>query len=498
MIIPAYVSRNARKYSNHEAVIDGERRMTWSQLNADVDSLAEILANDYQVAVGDRVCLVLPNNYTFIVAHFAVQRLGAIISPINVKLTANELDYIFNNAEPSLVISCSLTKTEAEKATADSATCPLLLIDNLAEFQQEHASGRSFQALDEKRADQPATLLYTSGTTGRPKGVLFDHQALLFVGLMFATEMHYQPESRLLSLMPYTHSAPLNLSLVGGTLMGSTHVIAPTFTPDLLLGLAERERTTHFFGAPVAYLLTAQHPHIENTDLSSMSHWIYGGGPLSAEHAKRVQKAFNSDQFYCVYGLTEAGPTGSFLRPEDHAKKAGSIGCRAAAFTEMRVVNESGDIAAIDEPGEIHIGGDGLMREYWHNPAATEETFSSDGWIKTGDIGVRDADGFYWIKDRKKDLIISGGVNVYPREIEDALSAHPAVAEVAVIGVPHPEWGETVKACVVLNKDVSEDTLRQHAAVYLADYKRPRVYQFYEELPHNANAKVLKHELRDS
>lgn len=495
MIIPAYVARNARKYPAHEAVIDGNLRATWQQLDQHVNQFAEHLAHDHNIKAGDRVCLVLPNNYAFIVAHFAIQRLGAIVAPINVKLTANELAYIFDNAEASLVITCDLTSGQALKACADH-NLPSLVINDMPAHAAETSRGRHFDTLNEQAITESATLLYTSGTTGRPKGVLFDHKALLFVGMMFASEMHYGPKSRLLSLMPFTHSAPLNLSLVGGTLVGSTHVIAPTFTPDLLLGLVQKERTTHFFGAPVAYLLTAQLPEIGKADFSSMTHWIYGGGPLAGDHARRVQQAFRSDQFYCVYGLTEAGPTGSLLLPHEHADKAGSIGQRAAAFTEIRVVNESGKIADIDEAGEIHIGGEGVMREYWRNEQATREIFTDDGWIRTGDIGIRDADGFYWVKDRMKDLIISGGVNVYPREVEDALASHPAVLEAAVIGVPHDEWGETVKACVVLRETIEEAELRAHVAERLADYKRPRVYAFMDELPHNANGKVLKHQLR--
>ena len=298
--------------------------------------------------------------------------------------------------------------------------------------------------------------------------------------------------------MPFTHSAPLNLTLVAGTMVGCTHVIASTFSPELLLQLVEKERTTHFFGAPVAYLMTAQHPDIAKTDLSSMTHWIYGGGPLAADHAAMVQKAFGSKQFYCVYGLTEAGPTGTLLLPQDDASKAGSIGKRAALNTEIRLVDENNGPVGTNEPGEIQLAGDGLMLEYWRNSEATVASSTEDGWLKTGDIAVRDEDGFYWVKDRKKDLIISGGVNVYPREIEDALATHPAVMESAVIGVPHPQWGESVKAYVVLKEalDDTEAELKAFLKPLLADYKIPRHVSVMNELPHNANGKVLKHELR--
>ena len=314
---------------------------------------------------------------------------------------------------------------------------------------------------------------------------------------MIALEMAMSPRSKLLHLMPFTHSAPLNLFLLAGTLVGATHVVAPTFTPDLLLNLVAKHRVTHFFGAPVAYLLTAQQPAIEQTDLSSVTHWIYGGAAMSTEHTKLVQRAFRSSDFYCVYGLTEAGPSGILLLPDEHAEKAGSVGRRAAFNTEVRLRTEAGNEPGVEEPGEVEIFGEGMMQCYWQNPAATQATFTSDGWLKTGDIAVRDQDGFYWIKDRKKDIIISGGVNIYPREIEDALSEHPAVAEAAVRGIPHEQWGESVKAYVVLREKMSnvQDELTEFLAQRLADYKLPRSYLELDALPRNANGKVLKHEL---
>ncbi|NWO06947.1 MAG: AMP-binding protein [Alteromonadaceae bacterium] len=493
MTLPAYVARNARKYPEHEAVVSQDSRNTWAQLNSHVNKLAHLLKNQHDIGSGDRVALVLPNIYAFVVSYFAIQRIGAIVVPVNVRLATPELDYILKDSEAALVLTCKLTDEALQPLAGDEVTA--LWLDDL----DGTLAGQPDTAATCNNGDEaPCALLYTSGTTGHPKGVLFNHKALIAVATMFAVEMQYQPESRLLSLMPFTHSAPLNLTLVAGTMVGCTHVIAPTFSPELLLKLVEEERTTHFFGAPVAYLLTAQHQDIANTDLSSMTHWIYGGGPLAADHAAMVQKAFNSTQFYCVYGLTEAGPTGTLLLPQDDASKAGSIGKRAALNTEIRLAGENNEPVGVNQPGEIQLAGDGLMLEYWRNPEAAQASITADGWLKTGDIAVRDDDGFYWIKDRKKDLIISGGVNVYPREIEDALATHPAIAESAVIGVPHPQWGESVKAHVVLKEklDDTEAELKAFLKPLLADYKIPRYVSVMDELPHNANGKVLKHELR--
>ncbi|WP_258239789.1 class I adenylate-forming enzyme family protein [Pseudidiomarina homiensis] len=491
MTIYQMLARNARKYSSDLAITDDSQALSWAKLHTQVEQLASWLQQEYEIQAGDRVALVVPNSIAFVVGFFAIQRLDAVAVPINVRLTTPELSYIIDDAGAKLVLTCKMTD-QALKPLVDGGLAGLWL----DEWQPNSGQGAS---LNTSRAnhESPCILLYTSGTTGRPKGVIFQQKAIQSVATMIALEMAMSPQSKLLHLMPFTHSAPLNLFLLAGTLVGASHVVAPTFTPELLLGLVAKHRITHFFGAPVAYLMTAQHPEVKNTDLSSVSHWIYGGAAMSTEHTKQVQNAFQSSQFYCVYGLTEAGPSGTLLLPHEHASKAGSVGRRAAFNTEVRLRTEQGIEPEVGQPGEVEIFGEGMMQCYWHKPEATKQTFSNDGWLKTGDIAVRDEDGFYWIKDRKKDIIISGGVNIYPREVEDALSGHPAVAEAAVVGLPHEQWGETVTAFVVLREPLSDvkAELTAYLAAQLADYKLPRVYSELEELPRNANGKVLKHEL---
>lgn len=492
MTIYQMLARNARKYSNELAITDDTKHLTWAELHSQAEQLACWLKQEYGVQAGDRVALVVPNSIAFVLGFFALQRLDAIAVPINVRLTTPELSYIIEDAGAKLVLTCKMTDT-ALKPIIEAGLAGLWLDDWQSSLVKQGAL-----AAAEANQESPCILLYTSGTTGRPKGVLFQQKAIQSVATMIALEMAMSPQSKLLHLMPFTHSAPLNLFLLAGTLVGAGHVVAPTFTPELLLDLVAKHNVTHFFGAPVAYLLTAQHPAIKNTDLSSVSHWIYGGAAMSTEHTKLVQQAFQSSQFYCVYGLTEAGPSGILLLPEEHAQKAGSVGRRAAFNTEVRLRTEEGLEPEVGEPGEVEIFGEGMMQCYWKKPDATQQTFTSDGWLKTGDVAVRDEDGFYWIKDRKKDIIISGGVNIYPREVEDALSGHPAVAEAAVVGVPHEQWGETVKAYVVLREAVKDlkGELNGYLSQRLADYKLPRLYSELDELPRNTNGKVLKHELR--
>ena len=272
--------------------------------------------------------------------------------------------------------------------------------------------------------------------------------------------------------------------------------MTPTFTPELLLETVEQEKTTHFFGAPVAYLLTAKHPKMEQADISSMKWWIYGGAPLSKPEVEFVQEKFKTDNLVCVYGLTEAGPNGTLLTGSEHGTKAGSIGKRAALHAEIMIADEQGNAVETGEVGEILLRGEGNMMGYYKNEEATKEAFIGD-WLKTGDLARMDEDGFFWVVDRKKDMIISGGVNIYPKEVEDVLVTYPAIQEVAVIGVPHSEWGETVKVYFAASEALDVDKVKEFAKGKLAEYKVPRLYEQVEVLPRNASGKILKQSLRE-
>ena len=489
MNIPKLLAVNARKFPANEALITADCRLSWSELHDQSLRLAAHLQQQYQIASGDRVALYMPNGYSWVLGYFAVINLGAIVVPINARLTAAELDYILRDCDARLVIA------QGEHAERAAQLVPCLRLDQPAKQIADMEARWLVADID---SEQPCTLLYTSGTTGKPKGVLFHHHALLTVANASAVEMDMRPHSRLLHMMPLTHSAPLNVFLLGGTYVGAAHVVLPEFHPTLLLDSVERERTTHFFGAPVAFLLTAQQPDIATRDISSMQFWVYGGGPLSTEQVGLIAERMRTDRLYCVYGLTEAGPSGSIMMPDEHQTKAGSIGCRGALHTELRLVDEQGQAIEGEGNGQIQIRTEAMMLGYWNKPEATAECLHSDGWLDSGDLARRDAAGYYWLLGRAKELIISGGVNVYPREIEEILEQHPNVAEVAVFGVPHPQWGETVKAAVVLREPVADlqATLGAYLEPLLADYKRPRLYSQLNALPRNANGKVLKHQLQ--
>ncbi|KMY29078.1 O-succinylbenzoate--CoA ligase [Lysinibacillus xylanilyticus] len=489
------LARNARKYPMSEAVVCQGRRVTYRDLDEQVTRLSHALL-EQGVRQGDKVIIFMPNVVEFVVSYFAIQRIGAIVVPVNAKFTLQEVEYVAQHADAKAILV-----HEAIFAAVENITVIPLKIkigqeqDGWLNYEAliQHAS---IQTIDcQLNEDDVSTILYTSGTTGKPKGVLFSYRNILTVAQMIAVEMEVKPESRILLMMPLTHSAPLHLFLMAGVFVGSTNVLTPTFTPDLFIDSIEQERTTHFFGAPVAYLLTAQLSRLQTTDLSSMKWWAYGGAPLSQNEVRHLQKAFRTENLTCVYGLTEAGPNGSILFGEEHTTKAGSVGRRAPLGAELRIINDNGEDVGVGDVGEIVIFGEGNMLGYYKDDTATKAAFI-DGWLKTGDLARLDEEGYIWIVDRKKDVIFSGGVNVYPKEIEDSMLSYEGIFEVAVVGVPHPEWGETVKAVYASKAEIDEDELKTYLEEHLAKYKVPRIFERVEALPRNASGKILKQSLK--
>lgn len=485
----------AAKYTENEAIRYMGHGMTYGELEQRVTSFSQGL-RQHGIEQGDKVALFLPNTPEFIIAYLAVQRVDAVVVPINVKLSQEELRYILDHSEAKAIIVHHLVEE-----------VPVALQLNILKIKTgaakegwvvfDDVTGTGSHIKSQATPDDASTILYTSGTTGRPKGVLFSYKNIFTVASMIAVEMEVKPESRLLLMMPLSHSAPLHLFLMAGLYVGATLVITPTFTPELLIDTVQKERTTHFFGAPVAYLVTASHPNLPEADLSSMKWWIYGGAPWSKGEIQSMQQAFRTDRFTCVYGLTEAGPSGSLLFAEEHQEKAGSIGKRAPLHTDLRIVDDAGEDVSPGDVGEIVLRGEGTMLGYYNDAEATAKVMMGD-WLRTGDLAKRDEDGYIWVVDRKKDLIISGGVNIYPKEIEEVLITHPAITEVAVIGVPHPEWGETVKAVFAAKEAVSEEDIRAYVADKLAKFKQPRLFEQVDALPRNASGKILKQPLREA
>ncbi|MGG1661917.1 class I adenylate-forming enzyme family protein [Brevibacillus sp. NRS-1366] len=514
MNVSALLAVNGRKYANKPALIAGEVEVSYSQWN-DIASLWACHLREQGIQPNDRVVLLIPNCLEFAFFYMAVIRCGAIVVPINARSTQEEVRYICEQSgAKALVVHEALVPAVGELVEEAAGLIAIktgrsqgvwagtddwVLDENVSCKLNVHSIDPDAQWATE---DSEVSILYTSGTTGRPKGVLFTHRSLLTVAKMMSIEMGMTHRSRILQLMPLSHSAPLHLFFLPALLLGATQVSALTFSPELLLSLVQKHKITHFFGAPVAYLLTMKHPEFSRYDLSSIECWVYGGAPLSKEMAALLEQAYGREKLVCVYGLTEAGPTGTCLFHREYPDKVGSVGNRGVLFAEIEVVDESGAKAAVGEVGEIRVRGEGTMKGYYNDREATSETLQN-GWVATGDMGRMDEDGFLWIVDRKKDVMITGGINVYPKEIELALERHPAIQEVAVVGLPHPEWGETVAAYIVLRQgEEAPRDWQQEVSSFLegrlADYKLPRQVTVLPALPRNTSGKIRKHSLRES
>lgn|SRR5690625_393298 len=489
------LARNAHKYPQHYAVKSETKNMTYAELDEQVNRFSQVLLNK-GIKYGDKVIIYMPNIAEFIISYFAVQRIGALVTPINAKLTMPEITFILDHSNASAIICCETLFATAQNI--DSDIVKIKTGKQIGEWESfsnliEESSADVIEC--DLKEDDLSTLLYTSGTTGNPKGVLFNYRNILTVAQMICIEMEFKPESKILLMMPLSHSAPLHLFMMSGIVVGATLVLRTGFTPQSLIDAVEGERTTHFFGAPVAYLLTAKLLQEKKADLSSMIWWVYGGAPISGEEVQFIKQQFQTDNLVCVYGLTEAGPNGSLLLSEEHDEKTGSIGKRAPLHAELRIINRENNDVATDEVGEILIKGPGNMVGYYRDEASTKEVFV-DGWLKTGDLARFDEDGYIWIVDRAKDMIISGGVNVYPLEIENILVNYTDIQEVAVVGLANKEWGETIIAAYVAEKEIDASKLNAFLKRKLASYKISKIYKRIESLPRNATGKVLKYKLR--
>ncbi|WHY34970.1 AMP-binding protein [Cytobacillus firmus] len=486
--IHGVLERNARKFPEKDAFMTVSNRLTYGDMNRLCNRLARYLQNE-GVRRGDRVAVMSRNTEHFFYAFFACMKIGAIPMPVNIRLTSKELSAIFQSANASGIL---YEDELAETAVALKENVNFYFsIQDAVEASAHFSEGNLDVPIDSRDVCE---ILFTSGTTGTPKGVVFSHERILAIASAVSVNFSLSHNDSMLTLMPLSHSAPLNTFFMSGLYCGASHVIGD-FTPKGFLNWIQQEKTTFSFAAPVAYLLAAKDPDLASYDLSTMRVFAYGGGPLALASYHHVKKAFRNENFYQVYGLTEAGPNGILLYPEEHLEKAGSIGKNPTVNMEIRVVRPDGTDTAPNEYGEILLTGDSLMLGYDNNPAETN-TVLKGGWLYTGDIAYRDEDGYFYIVDRKKDVIISGGVNIYPREIEEVLAKHDAVLESCVVGVPHEEWGETVKAVVVLKGQVSEEELRAFTAEHLAEFKCPRIYSFVDELPRNASGKILKQQVK--
>jgi fatty-acyl-CoA synthase len=494
------LAQRARLNPAATAIIDGDIGLDYRALNIEVNRLAAGLRAQ-GIDRGDRVAIMASNSYRFYELLFACAKLGAIVVTVNYRLLAEEVEYIMRDSGASLLF---FSHEYAEVANEVADAVPELRAVSLA---AAGASGVSLQQLIDEGSgrepdtediglDAPLMILYTSGTTGRPKGAILTHGNIVATSTNQAFDWGVVASDRCLVVAPLYHVGALLLLSWPTLHMGGTVIVHPGFDPVRVLEAIERDQVTTLFLAPTMWRMMLQQPGVRERDLSSIRLCCSGGESLPLPLMEQLLEVFGS-QFTEGYGLTEASAAVAVLRPEHVRSKSGSVGL-PFLHVSVRVVDDEGEDVAEGELGEIIVSGPTVMAGYWNRPDATAEKLRG-AWLHTGDIGRMDADDFLYVVDRKDDMLISGGENVYPAEVEEILHRHPSVEQVAVIGTPDARWGQVVTAVVVpvADAEVTLEELSEFCSVRLAGFKRPRRLVLVDHLPRNPSGKVLKRVLRE-
>lgn len=443
------------------------------------------------VEPGDRVAMLARNRIEYLDVLLACARLGTVFVPLNWRLAPAEIGQIVADAAPRLVLHDEEGEPARAAAALDVETLPLGEAYEAALDRADPGAARGPAA--GVGLEDPWMLLYTGGTTGRSKGAVISHRQVIWNALNTAVSWELLPTDRAPVFTPMFHTGGLHVFLTPLLHRGGTVVLADAFDPERALDLIQRERLTLVFMVPTMYHMLTEQTAFAHADFGHVRWFISGGAPCP----EPVYRAFRERGlvFKEGYGLTEVGPNNFVLPVADVARKPGSVGI-PVLHAAVRLVDENGRDCGPGAVGEVLLAGPHVCSGYWRNPEASAQVLR-DGWFHTGDLARRDEEGYYWIVGRKKDLIITGGENVYPLEVETVLQGHPAVAEAAVVGVPDPKWGERVKAVVVLRpgRQVTAAELERYCRRRLAGYKIPRIIEFRRELPRNAAGKVLKRAL---
>lgn len=471
------------------------RTVTYERLNRLGNRLANYLAHTYSIHKGDRVAVLAENCLEYIYLFAAAQKAGFILTPLNYRLAPAELDYLLTNAEPALVIVEDKFRELVSDSPAYKAMphcCTLEALAALCAIPAEESLDASFP-LAKLDADDPIFILYTSGTTGFPKGALYTHGMLFWNSINTAMSLIINESSRTVNVMPPFHTGGWNVLTTPFLHHGAYSCLIKKFDPGIVIELLEQEACTIFMGVPTMLKMLADHPGFEQADLSSLLYLIVGGEPMPVPliekwHAKGVYVRQG-------YGMTEVGPNLTSLHQRDAVRRKGSIG-RPNFYVETRIIDETGKDAAPGNPGELLLRGPMVTPGYWRNPEATRAAFRDD-WFCTGDMVIQDEEKYLFVVDRVKNMFISGGENVYPAEVERVLVQHPAISEAAVIGVPDEKWGEAGKAFLVLKPGTtcSEVDIRQYCTQQLAKYKIPKVFVFIDALPKSDTGKINRQRL---
>ncbi|MFT3863890.1 MAG: long-chain fatty acid--CoA ligase [Solirubrobacterales bacterium] len=489
--LASIVSESAARDAAAPAVRLGARTLTYGELDDRAARLATLL-RERGLEAGDRVGVMLPNVLEFPIAYYGILRAGGVVVPMNVLLKRREIAYYLEDSGAKLLLAWHGFLEEAAAGAAD-AGAELIGVEPAAFAATLDAVEPPAEVAAVEDGDT-AVILYTSGTTGQPKGAELSHLNLIRnAEVSSRTNTTVGPGDIVLGALPLFHTFGQTVSMNASMLVGATLTLVPKFDPGEVLETIARDGVSHFYGVPTMYGALLHHPERESYDTSSLRVCMTGGSSMPVEVLRGFEEAFGAIVME-GYGLSETSPVASCNHPHME-RKPGSIGTPIEGV-EMRIVDENDAEVAQGEVGEIVIRGHNIMKGYWGRPEASDEALRG-GWFHSGDMGRVDEDGYFYVVDRKKDMIIRGGYNVYPREVEELLYEHPAIREAAVVGVPHDEWGEEIGAAVVLEPgaEAAPEEISAWVRERIAAYKYPRLVWFLDDLPKGPTGKILKREI---
>ncbi|MFW0793465.1 long-chain fatty acid--CoA ligase [Gordonia sp. CPCC 205515] len=500
MDLGSWTARRAAIGPDRPAITFDGTTQTFAELQDRIDRLSTALVAG-GIGPGDRVGYLGLNHPMFLTTMFAAVRAGATFVPLNFRLTGPELAYILDDAGVHTLVAADDFTGVIDSIAGDLASLTRRIAVTAADgWEAAEDLIAAHEPITEPAHPAPgevALIMYTSGTTGRPKGALLTHGNLFWNNVNGLLSFDVVSSDTTYVAAPLFHIGGLNVTTLMTLQKGGHVVLAPSFDPVGALQAIEKYRVTTMFGVPAMFLFMSQVPEFETADVSSLRFLICGGAPVPEPLMRRY--GARGIPFAQGYGLTETSPSALVMSLEESERKIGAAGNKVMALSDVRLVDAANTVVPLGEPGEICVRGPQVMAGYWNRPEATAAAIDDEGWFHTGDVGREDADGYIYVVDRVKDMVITGGENVYPAEVESILYSHPAVAEVAILGLPDAKWGEAVTAVIAAasGESVTLDELREFAADQLAAYKLPLRLEFVEALPRNPSGKVLKYQLRE-
>ncbi|MEI5682626.1 AMP-binding protein [Mesorhizobium sp. CCNWLW179-1] len=491
----SHITHNAGRFPAKVALIQGDHKLTYRELDQSSNRVANALVS-WGAKPGDRIAMVVSSSIDWVVAYIGILKAACTAVPLNYRLTAKEIGMMLDDSGSRLVF----VNADLVSLVPDLTTLERQVIIDTESFADFIGAASDFHPGLTVDRDTTQCILYTGGTTGRSKGVMLTHENIFWNTIHEMTDTHMHEDDNTLLMTPLHHAAALNCWLLPHLYLGATATIMPKYSPEEAIRTIEKHRVTNAFTPPSVARDIFNHELAKTSDLSSFKRWYVGGANLSKNDRDKMHDLIPGVQIYFQYGLTEAGVIVTVLKEKDYDRApAGSIG-RAFLNFDVKILTEDIQDAPLNEVGEIVVRGPSVMKGYFNNPEATAATFH-DGWLRTGDMGAMDENGFVRFHDRLKDMVKTGGLNVYSQEVEQVLLRHPSVREAAILGIPSEKWGEEVAAVIVCQDGTEPDekSILTHAKRELAGYKVPKriIFIDYADMPINYSGKIAKRELRD-